>query len=287
MKLKHPIILLTAVMLAAVSGWFSVNGMASVYAGDGVAVIAIFVAIELGKLANAAFLHANWRRLGLPLKAGLSLLLLAIMALTSAGVYGKLTHAFLAGEPERVAATQQVSLLRANVADLDRQIEVLDKVTRSLAAPETVGIIKTVAAAGKPKLAANMMNTIMSGERADAKARSGQRAELVRTRQTAGVELAAAEVKLASHEVELGPALSLASLGGLEPSQAIKALTLIATLCLDPLAVLLVMAASGPGKERKPARPKPTTRRRRRKTARKIKSAPRKATGDNIIAFGR
>jgi hypothetical protein len=284
MKLRNPITLLTAVMLAAVSGWFSVNGMASVYAGDGAAVIAIFVAIELGKLANAAFLHANWRRLGLPLKAGLSLLLLATMALTSAGVYGKLTHAFLAGEPERVAATQQVSLMRANLVDLDRQIEVLDAVRP---APETAGIIKTVAV-GKPKLAATMMNTVMSGERADAKARSTQRAELVRTRQTAGAELAAAEVKLASHEVELGPALSLASLAGVEPAQAIKLLTLVSTLCLDPLAVLLVMAASGPGKERRPVRPKPK-KRRRPKPPRKPNAALPKAGAslNNLVAFKR
>jgi hypothetical protein len=37
----------------------------------------------------------------------------------------------------------------------------------------------------------------------------GQRAELVKANKAVGDELAAAEVKLASNEVELGPALSL------------------------------------------------------------------------------
>jgi hypothetical protein len=88
---------------------------------------------------------------------------------------------FLGASPGKtIEFAKQVKLLRVNVTDLDRQIEALDA-ARS-AAPETAGIIKTVAAAGEPKLAANVMNTVMSGERAEAKARSGQRAERRRRR---------------------------------------------------------------------------------------------------------
>ena len=293
MAVNSRITLIAAVGLAAVSGYFSVSGMASVYAGSAPAVIAIFIAIECGKLANAAFLHANWRRLGAGLKAGLSILLLATMALTSAGVYGQLTHSFLQATPARVAAENQVKILRATVNDLDRQIEALDRPA------ETAGLAKAVALRGSVKLAANLV----SGERRDAQARSRDRAERVAARKAAGDELAAAEVTLASHEVELGPALSLASLAGLSADQAIKLLTLIATLCLDPLAVMLVMAASGARSSQglPPRKRAAATTRRRRSRRPPVPSNPRIKSGetaaskavakpvanDNVIALAR
>jgi hypothetical protein len=228
-----------ALLLATVSGYFAVTGMASLYAGSATAVSVIFIAIEIGKLANANFLHANWHRLAVPLRTALAALLVAAMALTSAGVYSALTHAFMEQAPARAADVERAKVLQDQVADFDRQIEALDRNT------DAATLVNTVAARGKVEAAKD----IAAEARRD---RRNDRADLVAKRTAAADQLAAVRVRLAAHQVELGPATSLAALAGLKPEDAIQALTLVVTLCLDPLAVFLVMAAGSRAEEEAP-----------------------------------
>jgi hypothetical protein len=72
---------LVAISLAAVAAWFSIHGMIVLFPGAPTAIVAMGVAMEVGKLVSVAFLAHQWRRLGLLSRTVLIVLVAGLAAM--------------------------------------------------------------------------------------------------------------------------------------------------------------------------------------------------------------
>jgi len=202
--------------------------MAALYAGSAIGVSVIFAAIEIGKLATAASLHRYWPGLSWVVRIGLMVALLAAMLLTSAGVYGYLLRAYLSRAPALTSAQQVVASQERLIVDLEARLR---------AAPAKINL--------PSRISSRAMTIAAQAQAAEQKRQATDRMRLTTEYQAALQRLAELRTTAAEVEVELGPARTLATWLNLGQSGAVEVLTLISVLCLDPLAVLLMMAGSG------------------------------------------
>lgn len=129
--------LVTALALAGVAGWFSIIGVMSIYAGGPIFALVMGVVIELAKLVTISWVYRNWEYSSLKLKLPLIYFIIALMSITSIGVFGFLSKLHLeqgastinnAAKIEKLTAqiNQEQTLIAANnnaVAQLDATLD--------------------------------------------------------------------------------------------------------------------------------------------------------------------
>lgn len=229
--------LMSALALASVSGFFGIVGMTAIFAAAVMPVMVMTGVLEAAKLVTAAWLARHWRTAPLVLRLPLVVMVLLLMALTAIGTFGFLSHAHL--DRQIVAAEaiardaaplqQRIALAQSAVADLDGRIVQLDD------------MVKASTMRGRTKLAMALVND-----------QSKSRSDLVTQRQDVAERLSSLRVEQAGVEAqrvrlagEAGPALYLTKLFGSDDTEAtIRFITALLVLVLDPLAVLLTVAAS-------------------------------------------
>lgn len=84
--------LLTSISIAGVAAYFSVIGLATMFAGAKMGVIIMASILEFGKLVTAAYLHIFWNQLNY-LKYYLVTAVIVLMLITSLGIFGYLSRA--------------------------------------------------------------------------------------------------------------------------------------------------------------------------------------------------
>lgn len=229
--------LVVAVALASVSGFFGVTGMTAIFAAAVVPVMVMTGVLEAAKLVTAAWLARHWHAAPLLLRLPLVGMTLLLMALTAIGTFGFLSRAHLdhqiaANETiDRDAAPleQRITQAESAVRDLDGRILQLDD------------MVKVATARGRTKLAMALV--------AD---QSRSRDNLLAQRQAAAAHLSDLRVEQAGIDArrarignEVGPALYVAKLfGSSDIEGTVRLITALLVLALDPLAVLLTIAAS-------------------------------------------
>ena len=83
-----------SVVLAGTAAFFSIAGLAKLFAGAASAVIVMASALELSKLIIASFLYQYWNTMAKALKGYLIVATVIIMSITSIGIYGFLSAAY-------------------------------------------------------------------------------------------------------------------------------------------------------------------------------------------------
>jgi len=91
-KFLNYLALLTSIVIAGIAAYFSVIGMATMFAGAYLGTVVMMTALETGKLVTAAYLHLVWDRLNY-LKYYLLLAVGVLMLITSLGIFGYLSKA--------------------------------------------------------------------------------------------------------------------------------------------------------------------------------------------------
>src|SRR6056300_264561 len=114
------ITLLSALTISAIAIYYSVAGLAAIFAAAVIPIIIMGVALEVGKLVTAVWLHRYWSRAVWWLRSYLSVAVLVLMFITSMGIFGFLSKAHI----------EQTSLSQEQVALIDT---LNDKETRSQA----------------------------------------------------------------------------------------------------------------------------------------------------------
>jgi hypothetical protein len=95
MKNKFGYIMLTlALLVAGCAGYFSVWGLSQLFAGASTAVIIMATALEIGKIVTTTALHRYWKKISGLLKIYLTISVVVLMLITSAGIYGFLSNAY-------------------------------------------------------------------------------------------------------------------------------------------------------------------------------------------------
>lgn len=105
------LLLTCAIFLASVVGFFSVKGLAQVFAGAGIAIVLLGAGIEVSKLVIASFLHRYWDKLTFGYKVGGLIFLILVIFVTSSGVYGILSQAYTENKNKLMASKSEVALV--------------------------------------------------------------------------------------------------------------------------------------------------------------------------------
>lgn len=94
-KYIFPILMaLSALSLAAAAAFFSVSGLSKLFGGAQTEVIIMASALEFAKLVTASFLHRYWKLIKIQMKVYLTIGVITVMLITSAGIYGFLSNAY-------------------------------------------------------------------------------------------------------------------------------------------------------------------------------------------------
>ena len=84
---------LTSLLVAGVAAWFSIIGLATIFAGSFWPVVIMASALEIGKLVTAGFLHIRWSDINRLMRWYLSTSVVVLMLITSLGIFGFLAKA--------------------------------------------------------------------------------------------------------------------------------------------------------------------------------------------------
>ena len=100
--------LLSALTISAVAIYYSVAGLAAIFAAAVIPIIVMGVSLEVGKLVTAVWLHRHWQQATWWLKTYLSVAVFVLMFITSMGIFGFLSKAHI----EQTSMSQeQVALI--------------------------------------------------------------------------------------------------------------------------------------------------------------------------------
>ena len=232
---------LSAISISVIAAGYSIVGLATLFAGAVVPIIAMGSALEVGKLVAASWLYHNWNS-DVPrlLKSYLFGAIIILIFITSLGIFGFLSKAHL----DQVKPTssnnikievidKQINQQEIIIQRAEKQITLLDKALEVYIDKEYVS--RGLKERKKQEEEITLLNNTINDS-------SDKIAELVNQK----AELSLAQDKI---EAEVGPIKYVAELIYGENAQdnfdkSVRFVILILIFVFDPLAVLLLIAAN-------------------------------------------
>jgi hypothetical protein len=114
---------ITAIIIALVAAFFSVYGIATLFAGAFVLTAIMASALEVGKLVAVTFLYRYWKKTEWFLKAYLSIATLVLMVVTSIGIFGYLSAAYQKSAIEFKANQERIVMIESQKTYLNDKID--------------------------------------------------------------------------------------------------------------------------------------------------------------------
>ena len=232
---------ISAIAISLIAAGYSILGLATLFAGAAVPIIAMGSALEVGKLVAASWLYHNWRE-GIPraLKAYLFTAIIVLVFITSVGIFGFLSKAHLDQVKPTGNNAVQIALIDKQINQqqliIDRSENTLDRLDKAL----DVYISKEYVTRGlkerkKQKEERDLLN-------AEIKKAMDEIARLTTEKSNIEIE----QLKI---EADVGPLKYVAELIYGDNAkdhfdEAVRIIILILIFVFDPLAVLLLIAAN-------------------------------------------
>lgn len=113
---------ITALVIALVAAFFSVYGIATLFAGAFTLTAIMASALEVGKLVSVTFLYRYWVNTKNFLKIYLSIATLVLMLVTSLGIFGYLSAAYQKSAIEFKASQEKIALIEGQKGLLTNKI---------------------------------------------------------------------------------------------------------------------------------------------------------------------
>jgi hypothetical protein len=126
------LVVLSALLISASAAFFSVYGLSKVFAGAGISVIIMASVLEGSKLISAYALHQNMKVFPTFLKVYLSIAVIILMIITSAGIYGFLSNAYQITANVNTVVEKQIGIVQAKVDNLSLRLDDLQKERESI-----------------------------------------------------------------------------------------------------------------------------------------------------------
>jgi len=232
---------ISAISISVIAAGYSIVGLATLFAGAVVPIIAMGSALEVGKLVAASWLYHNWNS-DVPrlLKSYLFGAIIVLIFITSLGIFGFLSKAHLdqvkpvSGNNIKIQLLdKQINQQNLIIERAEKQITLLDKALEVYIDKEYVS--RGLKERKKQEEERNALNEAINNA-------SDKIAELTNQKATLSLE----QNKI---EAEVGPIKYVAELIYGEQAQdnfdkAVRFVILILIFVFDPLAVLLLIAAN-------------------------------------------
>jgi hypothetical protein len=245
------LILIIAILISVIAAWYSVAGLTAIFAAAAIPVIIMGGALEAGKIVATVWLHNNWKRASWAYKVYLIPAIMALMLLTSMGIFGFLSKAHL--DQNIVGGDSQARLLlydekianeRDTINNARTLLGQLDKaVTDISSAPDREVNGRVISSAERA----------LQVRRQQARERTAL-TQTIEQSQTRIVKLQEERAPLAAEfrkiEAEVGPIKYIAALiYGDNPDQnlleqSVRWVIILIVIVFDPLALTLILAAN-------------------------------------------
>ena len=222
MKLFTFLVGISALFIAGSAAFFSVFGLSKLFAGEALAVIIMAGSLEFGKLVAASFLYRYWSKISRWLKIYMTVGVITLVGITSAGIFGFLSNAYQGAtiDFEKQTATLFYKEDRLNQLQEDK-VYLKDELEQSVnALPDNYPTAKRqLREEYNPKVLE--INT-----------------EILDIKQ----DISDLKVELVETGVDVGPAIYLARAFGSDVDTVTKFFIFILIFVFDPMAVALVIA---------------------------------------------
>lgn len=120
-----------AISIAGVAAYFSVYGLAHIFAGAFWSVVIMGGVLEIGKLVATSFVYRYWDVLKWTLRTYLLAAIAGLMILTSAGIFGYLSNSYQQDIVGVKDVGSRIELLDTELASLsDREKQINDDIGR-------------------------------------------------------------------------------------------------------------------------------------------------------------
>ena len=235
--------LISGIAISVIAAAYSIIGLATLFAGAAVPIMAMGGALEVGKLVVASWLYRNWKNELLPksIKYYLTTAVVVLVFITSLGIFGFLSKAHL----DQVQPTSGNAIKITTIENqIKRQQNIIDRSEKTL-----VQLDKSIEV--------YLNNEFATRGLRERKKQEEERKELNTTIKNASDEIARlstekANLQLAQDkiEAEVGPIKYIAEMiyGKDEAKshfdESVRIVIMLLIFVFDPLAVLMLIAAN-------------------------------------------
>ena len=124
-KFLNYLALATSLGIATIAAYFSVVGMATIFAGAFLGTVVMMSALEFGKIVTATYLHLFWDRLNY-MKYYLTLSVVILMLITSLGIFGFLAKANIEQNLQGDSYSLEMSIIDKRIEAKEAQLQRLE-----------------------------------------------------------------------------------------------------------------------------------------------------------------
>jgi hypothetical protein len=235
--------LITAIAISAISGYYSIVGLATIFSAAYWSVVMMGAALELGKLVTASWLYRNWSIAPSLLKIYLTCAVILLMFITSMGIFGFLSKAHMQQSVGQNDNTDQIEIIQQKIQFEKEKIDDSKKVLSQLD-----GAIDKLMSSDRlrGKDGAISLRNNQKAEREQLMKDIEQSSSQIQKFKLEVAEMSQAQRKL---ELEVGPLKYIAELIYGEEAKnhfenAVRWVIILLVCVFDPLAVVLLVAAN-------------------------------------------
>ncbi|MEK7262462.1 MAG: hypothetical protein AAB194_04035 [Pseudomonadota bacterium] len=206
--------------LVAVAAYFSVVGIASIFAYNYVPALIMGIALEAGKISVAIYLYRYWRLVSQEFKGILIMFLAVLMFITSVGIFGYLSQGYQKTSEEFRILNLELDSLEKEYAKKKEREQEINRQIQQLPADAITGRIRLAREFGD---------------------------ELAELRDRVGVvepRIQALRVKRLGYESHIGPISYVAKMLDMEQDRVVFIAILLLVFVIDPLAITLTLACN-------------------------------------------
>ena len=222
MKLFTFLVGISALFIAGSAAFFSVFGLSKLFAGEATAVIIMAGSLEFGKLVAASFLYRYWSKLVGWLKIYMTVGVITLVMITSAGIFGFLSNAYQGATIDFEKQTATLFYKEDRLAQLQE-----DKVYLKDELEQSVNALPDNYPTAKRQLREEYNPKVLEIN-----------TEILDVKQ----DISDLKVELVETGVDVGPAIYLARAFGSDVDTVTKFFIFILIFVFDPMAVSLVIA---------------------------------------------
>ncbi len=221
-KYFTPLLGFSALFVAFNAAFFSVFGLSKLFAGATLSVVIMAGSLEFAKLISASFLYRYWKSINVLMRSYLTVAIVTLVLITSAGIFGFLSNAYQGATIDFEKQTATLFYKEDRLSQLEE-----DKVYLKDELEQSIATLPDNYPTAKRKLREEYNPKVLEVND-----------EILQIKQ----EIGDLKVGLIETGVDVGPAIYLARIFGTDIDSVVKFFIFMLIFVFDPLAVVLVIA---------------------------------------------
>lgn len=248
------ILLITALTLSTIAGYYSVAGMTAIFAASWWPIVIMTGTLEFSKIIVASWLYRNWNRTPRFLKIYFCIAIVILMFITSLGIFGYLSKAHIdqtAGVSDNPLLIkqieQQISTEQARIDDTRKLIQQMDGAVNSMLSQS---VNESAQKANKGGQLAKQATTLRNSQKKDRQALNATIDEANTKISNFNKEKLKLEQEQIKIEAEVGPIKYIAQMMYGDDvdknllERSVRYIIILIIMVFDPLAMLMIIAAN-------------------------------------------